>query len=66
MNIELSRRQFVHGVAASVAGTSLGALGFGDIEKAYATSIRAWKRPDRSARKARSGTCRTPMRSFNS
>jgi formate dehydrogenase major subunit len=43
MNIELSRRQFVHGVAASVAGTSLGALGFGDIEKAYATSIRAWK-----------------------
>ena len=25
MNIELSRRQFVHGVAASVAGTSLGA-----------------------------------------
>ena len=28
---------------ASVAGTSLGALGFGDIEKAYATSIRAWK-----------------------
>jgi formate dehydrogenase major subunit len=43
MNIELSRRQFVHGVAASVAGTSLGALGFGDIETAYATSIRAWK-----------------------
>jgi formate dehydrogenase major subunit len=33
----------VHGVAASVAGTSLGALGFGDIETAYATSIRAWK-----------------------
>jgi len=43
MNIELSRRQFVHGVAASLAGTSLSALGFGDIEKAYATSIRAWK-----------------------
>src|ERR1700742_2461307 len=43
MNIELSRRQFMGGVGASVAGTSLGALGFGDIEKAYATSIRAWK-----------------------
>jgi formate dehydrogenase major subunit len=43
MNIELSRRQFMHGVGASVAGTTLGALGFGEIETAYASSIRAWK-----------------------
>jgi formate dehydrogenase major subunit len=43
MNIELSRRQFMRGVGASVAGTTLGALGFGDIESAYASSIRAWK-----------------------
>jgi formate dehydrogenase major subunit len=43
MNIEISRRQFVHGASASVAGGVLGALGFGDIEAAYATSIRAWK-----------------------
>ena len=43
MNIEVSRRQFMRGAAAGVAATSLGALGFGDIETAYATSIRAWK-----------------------
>lgn len=33
----------MRGVGASVAGTTLGALGFGDIESAYASSIRAWK-----------------------
>ena len=43
MNMEISRRQFVHGASAGVAGGVLGALGFGDIEAAYATSIRAWK-----------------------
>ncbi len=43
MNMELSRRHFIQGAGASVAGTTLGALGFGDIEAAYATSIRAWK-----------------------
>jgi hypothetical protein len=43
MNIELSRRQLLHGVGASVAGTTLGALGFGGVETAYASSIRAWK-----------------------
>jgi formate dehydrogenase major subunit len=43
MNIELSRRQFMRGAGASVAGTTLGALGFGEIEMAYAGSIRAWK-----------------------
>jgi formate dehydrogenase major subunit len=43
MNIELSRHQLLHGVGASVAGTTLGALGFGGIETAYASSIRPWK-----------------------
>jgi len=33
----------VQGSAASPAGTTLGALGFGDVETAYAASIRAWK-----------------------
>ena len=43
MNMEVSRRQFMRGAAAGIAGTALGALGFGDVEMAYATSIRAWK-----------------------
>jgi formate dehydrogenase major subunit len=43
MNIELSRRQFMKGASAGIAGTTLGSLGFGDIEAAYATSIRPWK-----------------------
>ena len=43
MNIEVSRRQFIAGAGAGVAGTALGALGFGDAEQAFATSIRAWK-----------------------
>src|ERR1700688_3690012 len=43
MNMELSRRRFMQGAGAGVAGTTLGALGFGDIEEACATSIRSWK-----------------------
>jgi len=43
MNIEISRRRFMQGAGASLAGTTLGALGFGDVESAYASSIRAWK-----------------------
>jgi formate dehydrogenase major subunit len=43
MNMELSRRQFMKGASAGLAGTTLGALGFGDIEAAYADSIRPWK-----------------------
>ena len=30
------------------------------------SSIRAWNRPERSARNASSGTCRTPIRSYSS
>jgi formate dehydrogenase major subunit len=40
MNMEVSRRGLMQGAAASLAGTTLGALGFGDFETAYAASIR--------------------------
>ena len=43
MNMELSRRQFVAGAGAGLAGTTLAALGFGDIETAYADAIRPFK-----------------------
>jgi formate dehydrogenase major subunit len=43
MNIELSRRHFLAGAGAGVAATTLGGFGFGDLETAYASSIRAWK-----------------------
>ena len=43
MNMELSRRQFVKGVSAGLAGTTLGALGFGEVETAYAQAIRPFK-----------------------
>ena len=43
MSIELSRRRFLQGTGAGVAGTTLGALGFGDIEAAYATAIKPFK-----------------------
>jgi len=43
MNMELSRRQFLAGASAGIAGTSLGALGFGEIEAAYAAAIRPFK-----------------------
>jgi formate dehydrogenase major subunit len=43
MNMEISRRQFLGTAAAGMAGTTLGAFGFGDIEAAHAASIRPWK-----------------------
>ncbi len=43
MNMELSRRAFLRTAGAGVAGTTLGALGFGDVEQAYAQTIRPWK-----------------------
>jgi formate dehydrogenase major subunit len=43
MNIELSRRAFLQTAGAGLAGTTLGALGFGDIEAAYAKAIRPFK-----------------------
>ena len=43
MNMELSRRQFMKGAGAGLAGTTLGAFGFGDVEMAYAKAIRPFK-----------------------
>src|ERR1700675_3582384 len=43
MNMELSRRQFIAGVGSGLAGTTIGALGFGDVEAAYAAAIRPFK-----------------------
>jgi formate dehydrogenase major subunit len=41
--MELSRRQFLKGASAGVAGTTLGAFGFGEVETAYAQAIRSFK-----------------------
>ena len=43
MNMELSRRQLIKGASAGLAGTTIGALGFGDVETAYAAAIRPFK-----------------------
>ena len=43
MNMELSRRQFVTGAGAAAAGTTLSALGFGEIESAHAAAIRPFQ-----------------------
>src|SRR5262252_7309648 len=43
MNMELSRRHFLVGAGAGLAGTTLGALGFADIEAAHAAAIRPYK-----------------------
>src|SRR6201985_3899393 len=43
MNMELSRRQFMAGASAGLAATTIGALGFGEAETAYAAMIRPFK-----------------------
>jgi formate dehydrogenase major subunit len=43
MNVELTRRAFLKTAGASVAVTSLAAMGFGDIEAAQAAAIRPFK-----------------------
>ena len=51
MNMELSRRQFMKGASAGIAGTTLGALGFGDIEEAlrdFHSSVET-REPDRDS-----------------
>jgi len=40
---ELSRRQFLRAAGAGVAGTTLGAMGFGGAEQALAQSVRPFK-----------------------
>jgi formate dehydrogenase major subunit len=43
MTMELSRRQFMTGAGVGVAGTTLGALGFTEVESAHAAAIRPFK-----------------------
>jgi formate dehydrogenase major subunit len=43
MNIEVSRRGLLRGAGAGLAGTALGALGFGAAEAATAAHVRAFK-----------------------
>jgi anaerobic selenocysteine-containing dehydrogenase len=43
MNMQLSRRQFMKGAGAGMAGTTLGAFGFGNVEAAHAAAIRPFK-----------------------
>jgi formate dehydrogenase major subunit len=43
MNMELSRRTLLRGASVGLAGTALGAFGFGGIEAAHADAIRAFK-----------------------
>jgi formate dehydrogenase major subunit len=43
MNMELSRRTLLKGAGVGLAGTALGAFGFGGIEAAHADAIRAFK-----------------------
>lgn len=43
MNHEFSRRQFLGAAGAGIAGTTLGAFGFAEIEEAHAAAIRPFK-----------------------
>jgi len=43
MNMELSRRAFLRVSGAGIAGTSLGAMGFGDVEEAQAAAIKPFR-----------------------
>ncbi len=43
MNMELSRRAFLRTAGAGLAGTTLGAMGFGEVEQAMASAIRPFK-----------------------
>lgn len=43
MTGELSRRQFLRAAGAGVAGTTLGAMGFGGAEQALAQAVRPYK-----------------------
>src|SRR5262249_23018977 len=43
LNMELSRRHFLVGAGVGLAGTTIGALGFGGVEAAHAAAIRPFK-----------------------
>ena len=43
MNVQVSRRSLLKGIGATVVVSSLGSLGFGALEPAMASSVRAYK-----------------------
>jgi formate dehydrogenase major subunit len=43
MNVDLTRRAFLGGAGAGVAGTALGAFGFGGVEAAYAAIVKPFR-----------------------
>lgn len=43
MNIDVSRRAFLKGAGAGVAGTTLGAFGFGGVEAAHAAAVKPFR-----------------------
>jgi formate dehydrogenase major subunit len=43
MNMDLTRRAFLRGAGAGVAGTTLGAFGFGGVEAAYAAAVKPFR-----------------------
>ena len=43
MNMDLSRRAFLRGASVGVAGTALGAFGFGGVEEAYAATVKPFR-----------------------
>lgn len=43
MNIDLTRRAFLGGAGAGVAGTALGAFGFGGVEATYAAAVKSFR-----------------------
>jgi formate dehydrogenase major subunit len=43
MNMDLSRRQFMKGASAGLAGTAIGSFGFAEAETAYAQTVRPFK-----------------------
>lgn len=43
MNMDLSRRAFLKGASAGVAGTAIGAFGFAGVEAAHAAAVRPFR-----------------------
>jgi formate dehydrogenase major subunit len=43
MNVDLTRRAFLGGAGAGMAGTALGAFGFGGVEAAYAAAVKPFR-----------------------
>lgn len=43
MNVQVTRRGFLRGAGGALAGTAIGAMGFGGAEQAFAATARAFK-----------------------